>query len=71
MPRRAAVLSTDLDRVLTALKKAGMAVARVDIQPGGAVSILTGDGDAHEVRPLSELDAWRAQKNGPRAAQGT
>jgi hypothetical protein len=60
-PRRPAVRKADLDRVLKALADAGETVGRVEVEPGGKVTILTGT-PAATLTPLQQARARRAER---------
>lgn len=63
MPRVATVRRSDLDRVLAALKAAGESIAGAEVQPGGAVRILTGEPmKPTDSVPVAPLDAWRQER---------
>lgn len=63
MTRAATVRRSDLDRVLAALKAAGESIAGAEVQPGGAVRILTGAPVAvTDSVPVAPLDAWREKR---------
>ena len=65
MSRTPAVRKADLDRVLKALADAGKEIGRVEVEPGGKVTILTGKPEA-TLTPLEQARVRRAE----RAAQG-
>lgn len=63
MPRVPTVRRADLDRALAALKAAGFDVARIDLKPGGEITILTGEPlAATDSAPVAPLDAWRERR---------
>lgn len=63
MPRVPTVRRADLDRTLAALKAAGIEVARVELKPGGDITILTGAPiAATDSTPVAPLDAWRERR---------
>jgi hypothetical protein len=59
--RSASVRKADLDRVLKALADAGETVGRVEVEPGGKVTILTGK-PAATLTPLEQARARRAAR---------
>ena len=71
MARTPTVTRTILDRTLAALQAAGVEVTGARVEPGGAVTLLTSVDPSAQDSPRSALDAWREQKDGARAAQGS
>ena len=72
MARTPSVPRAVLDRTLAALIAAGVEITGARVEPGGAVTLLTTkDAPAQDSPSVSALDAWREQRNGARAAQGT
>ena len=71
MARTPSVPRAVLDRTLAALKAAGVEVTGARVEPGGAVTLLTTKDAPAQDSPVSALDAWREQRDGARAAQGT
>lgn len=61
MTRVPTVRKADLDRVLKALADAGKEVGRVEVEPGGKVTILTGAPEA-TLTPLQRDLAERARR---------
>jgi len=65
MPRVPTVRKADLDRVLQALRADGQTIGRVEIEPGGKVTILLGKPEA----TLTPLERGRLEREKYRAAQ--
>lgn len=61
MPRAPTVRKADLDRALKALKDAGESIGRIEVEPGGKVTILTG-APAATLTPLQQARARRAER---------
>lgn len=63
MSRVPTVRRSDLDRALAALKAAGFDVARVELKPGGDITILTAEPiPPTDSAPVAGLDAWRSER---------
>jgi hypothetical protein len=58
------VRKADLDRVLKALRDDGQSVGRVEVEPGGKITIFTGEA----AEPLTALQQARAAR-GDRVAR--
>lgn len=71
MPRSPSVTRALLDRTLASFKAAGVEITGARVEPGGAVILLTTKDAPAQDSPRSALDAWREQRDGARAAQGT
>jgi hypothetical protein len=78
MTRRASVTQAAIARAVRAVTAHGLTVARIEIAPGGGVTVIAGP-PAAPGQPLTspapgvtpaDLDEWRARKNGHRAHQG-
>lgn len=66
MSRAARVSKAEIARIISGMKAAGETVGRVEVEPSGKVTILTG-APAATLTPLEQARARRAE----RAAQGT
>jgi hypothetical protein len=59
--RSAHFLKSDVRRAIQAATDAGLAVARVEIDPDGRIVIVSGEGMPKET--TTPLEAWKARKN--------
>jgi hypothetical protein len=65
--RRAPFKQADVSRALRAVDKAGLKIARVDVESSGKFSIVVADGAA--IGAANSFDIWKA-KYDAREAQG-
>jgi hypothetical protein len=70
MPRTPSVTRAVLDRTLAALKAAGVEVTGARVEAGAVIFLTSADIPAQD-SPRTALDAWREQRDGARAAQGS
>jgi len=52
---------TDLLRAIKASQKAGLSIARVEIDRDGKIVVVTGEGNAKVESAATELDRWLAK----------
>jgi hypothetical protein len=70
MSRTPSVTRAVLDRTLAALKAAGVEVTGARVEAGAVIFLTSADIRAQD-SPRAALDAWREQRDGARAAQGS
>lgn len=81
MTRRATVSQAAIARAVRAVTAHGLTVARIEIAPSGAVTVIAGprapaDGTPQPLTPPppgvtpADLNEWRARKHGHRENQG-
>ena len=59
MKRRVPFKQSDVSRALRAADKAGLKIARVDVEPSGKFSIVVADGAA--IGEATPFDLWKAK----------
>jgi hypothetical protein len=53
---------TDLLRAIRTSQKAGLSIARVEIDRDGKIIVVTGNGNAKAENTATELDRWLAKQ---------
>jgi hypothetical protein len=53
---------TDLRRAIRAFQKAGLSIARAEIDRDGKIVVVTGNGNAKAENTATELDRWLAKQ---------